>query len=217
MTTNTDSRKIAFIVGSGAVENAWKPILNVIDKDSGYKTDADGANCYFARLVYLMRFYATGTFPGAKEKSLSLIRDFNRFKSEISKALITSEEEKQIFARRELKDILYKFVFSRVNKTVLITTNWDMVIDNAINVLGESNYPKSNSDIQSLHIHGSIKTPNGMYLPSEVVREPYRTKEDDIAMGSLHGTAWRALEEANITILYGLSVDPLEPKGNNHN
>lgn len=210
MTIKSEAEKIAFVVGAGAVENAWAPVLTVFENILGHKIDADGANSFFARLVYLMRFYATGTFPNAKEYSQSFTTQVNEIKSQICEALSLAEKNKQIKARKELKDILNKFVFSNVNQAVLITTNWDTVIDNTINELGESNHPKSGSDIQSLHIHGSIKSPNGLYWPSEVVREPYRTSEEDMEMGSLHGTVWRAIEECHRTILYGLSLDPLD-------
>ena len=202
--------KIALVVGTGAVENGWLPILTTLGKHSGYIIDPDGANCYFARLVYLMRFYATGKFPEAKENSLIFTEVVNKIKSEISEALLFAEKNNQIKARKELKDILYRFVFSTENQSVFITTNWDTVIDNAINEFGESNHPKSGSNIQSFHLHGSIKSPNSLYLPSEVVREPYRTQNEDTGMGSFHGTVWRAIEESNKTILYGLSLDPLD-------
>ena len=210
MTVKPKIEKIAFIVGAGAVENAWLPILDLFEKDLGYKIDADAANCSFARLVYLMRFYATGTFPDAKTHLKAILNDVSEMKSEIATALILAEKNGQIKARKELKDILYKFVFSTVHQSVLITTNWDTVIDNAINVLGETNHPKSGSDIQSLHFHGSVATPHKLYLPSEVVREPYSSDKDDTEIGTVHGTVWQTIEQCTKTILYGLSIDPLD-------
>ena len=202
--------KIALIVGAGAVENAWQPILNAFEKDTGNKIDADGANCYFARLVYLMRFYATGTFPNAKEMSLGINSDVEKVKSKIAKVLQTAQHENKIKARKEFIDILYKFIFSTYNESVLITTNWDTVIDNELNKIAKSNNPDFDGKIESLHIHGSIESPNSLYLPSEIVREPYRSSEDDSAMGTLHGRTWSAIEECNRAILYGLSIDPLD-------
>jgi hypothetical protein len=202
--------KIAFVVGAGAVENAWQPILRLFEDSLGYKIDPDGANCYFARQVYLMRFYATGTFPDAKKYSNQILSDVHEMKKEIAGALSQAELAGEIKARKELKDILYKFVFSTLNQSVLITTNWDTVIDNAINTYGETNHPKSGSDIQSLHFHGSVTDPELLYLPSEVVKEPYRRDDYDIKLGRLHGTVWQTLEKATKVILYGLSIDPLD-------
>lgn len=210
MAAESSIEKIAFIVGAGAVENAWQPILKLFEDDLGYKIDADGANCRFARLVYLMRFYATGTFPDAPKLLKGLSEEVLNMKTEIADALISAEKNGQIRARKELKEILYKFIFSPIHKSVLISTNWDTVIDNAINVYGESNHPQSGSDIESLHFHGNVKEPHSLYLPSEVVREPYRSDKDDMELGTLHGTTWMTIEHCTKTILYGLSIDPLD-------
>jgi hypothetical protein len=210
MAANSSIEKIAFIVGAGAVENAWQPILKLFEDALGHKIDADGANCRFARLVYLMRFYATGTSPDAKKYLKGLSEEVLNMKAEIANALIFAEQNGQIKARKELKDILYKFIFAPMHKSVLITTNWDTVIDNAINILGETNHPKSGSDIESIHFHGSVNEPHTLYLPSEVVKEPYRSDKDDKELGSLHGTVWQTLEQCTKTILYGLSIDPLD-------
>jgi hypothetical protein len=206
----SDFDKIAFIVGAGAVENAWLPILETIKNTCGYEVDSDGANCFLTRLVYLMRFYASSTSSDVKAHYQTMTENVNELKKEISEALFAAQKNKQLKARKEFKNILYKFIFSNTHKSVLITTNWDTVIDNAINELGESNNPVQGSKIESLHIHGSINSPNGLYLPSEVVREPYRSEKDDMAMGSLHGTIWRTIEDCNKTVLYGLSLDPLD-------
>lgn len=206
----SEIHKIAFVVGAGAVENAWQPIIEIIKAASGIKVNADGANSYLARLVYLMRFYSTGTFPDAEKQSETVIGKVNTFKVKISEALRNAQTIKQIKSRQELKDILNRFVFSETNKSVLISTNWDTVIDTAINEIGESNHPRQGSYIETFHIHGSIKSPSSLYLPSEIVREPYRTKDDDTSMGTIHGTAWRTIEECTKTILYGLSLDPLD-------
>jgi hypothetical protein len=202
--------KIAFVVGAGAVENAWQPVVNVLRDHAKQDLDSNGANFFFARLIYLMRFYATGTFAGAEKATQKHIEYVNTLKIDIANALREAEISKKIKTRKEFKEILYRFVFSDVHTSVLITANWDTVIDNVINELGESNYPHEGSNIESFHIHGSINSPNTIYLPSEVVREPYRTKKEDSEMGTSHGILWRALEDCTKTILYGLSLDPLD-------
>jgi hypothetical protein len=202
--------KIALVVGAGAVENAWGPVIEVLSKIVGYRINADGANCFFARLVYLMRFYATGTFPEAHQKTQELVGYVDKIKIDISKSLLDAERRQEIKARREFREILEKFVFSEIHKSVLITTNWDTVIGNSIDELGESNHPRPGSAIECTHIHGSIRDPANLYLPSELVREPYRTKISDSEMGTIHGSIWRTIEESNKTILYGLSLDPLD-------
>ncbi|WP_409415732.1 hypothetical protein [Flavobacterium sp. PS2] len=49
---------IVIIVGAGAVENAWNPVINAIKTFTDLTVDADGANGFFARLIYLLRFYS---------------------------------------------------------------------------------------------------------------------------------------------------------------
>jgi len=202
--------RIVFFTGAGAVENAWQPILTALEKDVGFEIDADGANCFLASLVYLLRFYSTGTFPDVDKHSKIFFEGVNKVKSKISEALLFAENNKQIRAQKELKDILFKFIFSTDNQATFVTTNWDTVINNAINEYRKSNYPKDDINIQFIHLHGCVKSPKSLYLPSEVVREPYRSFNDDEEMGRLHLEVSRAIELSNKTILYGLSLDPLD-------
>ncbi|NVN94014.1 MAG: hypothetical protein HXX18_01895 [Bacteroidetes bacterium] len=205
------SEKIAFVFGAGAVENAWKPIIKILEKPFPNISDADSANCFLARFIYLMRFHASGTSPNSEEALKGMNEDFTEMKKGICLALIDAEKNKIIKPREELGGILHKFIFSNSsNGCVFISTNWDNVVDNYINKIGECDYPIGGSDIIVHHIHGSIVSPNDLYFPSEVVRESYRSKKQDFEMGNLHGTIWKILEDCNKTILYGLSLDPLD-------
>lgn len=205
------SEKVAFVFGAGAVENAWEPIIKLLQKTFPNITDADSANCFFARFIYLMRFHATGTSPDSNEALKGMNEDFTEMKKGICLVLKYAEQNKIIKPREELGEILHKFIFSNSsNGCVFISTNWDNVVDNYINEIGECDYPIEGSDITVHHIHGSIASPNDLYFPSEVVRESYRSEEQVLQMGSLHGTIWNTLEGCNKTILYGLSLDPLD-------
>lgn len=202
--------KVALIVGAGAVENSWQPVIRALQPSYDFEIDSDCANSIFARLVYLMRYYSTSTSPGAKEYLKAITDGVNELKNNVAKELTIAEENRSIRARKEFKDILYRFVFSEIHKFVLISTNWDTVINNEINILGESNYPIEGSNIETINIHGSIISPNGLYLPSEITKESYRSNDEDIKIGTIHGSVWRTLEQSNKTILYGLSLDPLD-------
>jgi len=205
------SEKIAFVFGAGAVENAWEPIIKFLEKTFPHITDADSANCFFSRFIYLMRFHATGTSPDSNNALKEMNEDFTEMKKEICLYLKNAEENKIIKPREELGEILHKFIFSNPsNGCVFISTNWDNVVDKYINEIGECDNPIEGSDIPVHHIHGSIVSHNNLYFPSEVVRESYRSKEQDSEMGRLHGSIWNTLEACNKTILYGLSLDPLD-------
>ena len=201
---------ISLIVGAGAVENAWEPVVRALQPYYKYKLDGDSANSIFARLVYLLRWFGSINEDFSKGQLKPYLEFTKKLKREISDQLIKAEREREIKVRPQFKQIIEKFVFVPNNRSVLISTNWDTVIDNAINVLGQSNNPKHKSDIITNHIHGSVLNPLTLYLPTEVNRENYRTKEEDDEIGNNHGSIWRTLEHSNISILYGLSLTALD-------
>jgi hypothetical protein len=205
-----DSDKIVLIVGAGSVVNSWQPIIKVLQPDFDFEMDSDGANSFLARAVYMLRFVATVATPGSNIHLQKMIRDVNEIKSRICKELIIAEKSKLIKAQKEFEAILDKFVFFKNNKFVVISTNWDTVIDNQINIFGSSNFPKPRSKIETFHLHGSILSPTRLYLPSEVAKESYRTEQESSEMLSLHASTLTAISESNKTILYGLSLDPLD-------
>ena len=50
--------KIAILVGAGAVENAWTPVLNVFKIIYGNEIDADSVNFLFAKSICALRLYS---------------------------------------------------------------------------------------------------------------------------------------------------------------
>ena len=204
-------KNINFIVGAGAVENAWEPVIRAINKTLNIETNGDGANFLFARHIYLLKFYAKlasrGHYPDYLEGMKSNI---SILKHNISAELKNAQNNGEIRPRKNFKEIVNKFVSSNVDKAFLVSTNWDEVIDIEINKLFRSNHPKPNSDIESFHIHGSINSPEELYLPSEITQENYRTEDEEMKMGSNHGSLISLLEKGNRTILYGISLDPLD-------
>jgi len=201
---------IALIAGAGAVENAWTPVVDLLNKSFPEITDSDSANCFFARFIYLLRFYATGTFPGADKMLEEMLNDFKEMKTEIAKELIKAQKNGIIKPRVELENVLHEFIFSTNNKSIFFTSNWDTVLDNYINSIGECSTPSIGSDIPTYHIHGCVNTPEDFYFPSEIVMEPYRNINDNNRMGRNHGSMWQTLENCNKAIIYGLSLDPLD-------
>jgi hypothetical protein len=49
----------ALIVGAGAVQNAWAPILSALQPEIDFPLTPDGANCILARVVYMLRWCAS--------------------------------------------------------------------------------------------------------------------------------------------------------------
>lgn len=205
----TNSEKICLIVGSGAVTNSWNPILKVLQPEYTFSLDPDSANTFLAVLIYQLRFVAIRKEKEGQEQLQKMLDDFNSIKHRICNELNISQQNKTIFPRKEFYQILDKFIFQKNVEFTLISTNWDFVIDNAINEYGHS---KESQDgrINTFHLHGDISNFRHLYMPSEIVSEIYRIEEDEITMRKNHTIVMRTLASSNKTILYGLSLDPLD-------
>ena len=204
------SEKVLFITGAGAVENAWNPIIDVYSDYYGFEINADGANFELARAVYLLRFYATSPEKESEQSFKDFLEGVNQLKRHISISLKGAEENDRIRPRAELAEILDKFVVAENHRSVILSTNWDTVIDNVINKLLFGLQDGIRRSVPVLHLHGSILEHDNLYLPSEVVREPYRTDEQLEHLRNLHAQAISAVKNATKSILYGLSLDPLD-------
>ncbi|EJL63952.1 hypothetical protein [Flavobacterium sp. CF136] len=205
-----ERNKIVIIVGAGAVENAWVPIVNAIKVVTNQNVDIDGANCFFARLIYLLRFYSK--IPHADAESYLKISKENTttLKNGICEEIKIAQSNGILKPRPEFRKILKKFAFNDSRNSVgMISTNWDTVVDDDLDDLLKT----INSDGQTLkcfHIHGSIEFPEHLYLPSETTQENYRSDIENKKFGLNHAMTIQFLEQANQILIYGLSLDPLD-------
>jgi hypothetical protein len=207
---NSTPNTIAMVIGAGAIENAWLHVIKALGPVLHKNANSDTANCFFARLVYLMRYYATGHFEGQAEGYERILKFTSELKRSIADHLQFAQENRLIGARLEIFDILKKYILKKGPKAVFITTNWDTILDKMVNLMAEHADGSLEEMIKVWHVHGSIVDPERLYLPSEVIKEPYRRKDDDIRMGVEHVTMVQAVEQCQTTILYGLSLDPLD-------
>lgn len=211
LTLSVFKNKIAIIVGAGAVENAWEPILQIVEPIiQGEVPDPDIANCLFARRIYILRAYSSFSDDKSLEKlntEKELLRELKRLISDLIKQC---QHRGLLKARKEFKQILTKFVFTDPNNMFgLVSTNWDTSIDKEADKIVRQVYV-SLRNAKCFHIHGSIDNPEYLYLPSETSQERYRTKEDNERHGLNHYLTLEFLKEANLIILYGVSLDPLD-------
>jgi hypothetical protein len=206
--------KVALISGAGAIENAWKPIIRILEPDYKFDFDVDCANSFLSLMVYQLRAVALDNRSESKEHLRLMLRDYNAIKKELCRSLIFAEKHKEIVIRNQFYSILDKFIFQKHIKSVQITTNWDTVIDNAVNYYGHSTESGLIGKIEVFHLHGSVETPETLYLPSEITKEPYRSEEESLKMVKNHSTVLRSISECNKIILYGLSLDPLDAELN---
>ena len=197
----------ALIVGAGAVQNAWRPVLRALQPYFPMPLTSDGANTHLARMIYLLRWWGcVDTDLGRKMLSETLAH-FNEVKASIASEIIFSQKSGEIVKRDSLTAIVDKFIVPTAGRFILLSTNWDSVVETAIYDHLNQDY---NCAINAIRIHGRADDPSRMYFPTEVTKEPYRSKEEDKAIGTIHGAAWQTLETASRAIVYGLSLAPLD-------
>lgn len=204
----TKQNKIAILVGAGAVENAWEPILTCFRPINRHETDADTANFLFAKSICAMRLYSKSP-KGAKQlkEEQELVKSM---KDAICYSLKLAQKSGLLKPRKEFRAILDKFVLCNPSNLFgFVSTNWDTVIDSEADSWVKERY----YDIESakvFHIHGSIDAHEHIYLPSETSMENYRSDDENYKVGYAHFTTYQFLKEANSLILYGISLDPLD-------
>lgn len=205
-----NNNKIAIIVGAGAVENAWTPVTEAFKLAWQHEVDIDGANFLFAKHIYLLRTYSKFKDALSVKNLKDEIELVNTLKELICLKIKQAQKEGIIKPRKEFVKILDKFVFSDMsNMFGLISTNWESVIDDKADEIVRIMY----DDIESskcFHIHGSIDTPNKLYLPSEISLENYRSDEENKEIGTNHYVTIDFFKQANQIIFYGISLDPLD-------
>lgn len=204
-TTNT---KIAILVGAGAVENAWEPVLNCFREINGPETDSDTANFLFAKSVCAMRLYSKS--PKGSKQLQEEKETVNMIKDIICDSLKLAQKKGVLKPRKEFRAVLDKFVLCNPNNLFgFVSTNWDTVIDAEADRWVKDKY----LDIERakvFHIHGSIEAHEHLYLPSETSMENYRSDDENDKIGYAHFATYELLKEASVIILYGLSLDPLD-------
>lgn len=205
MTNNANH--IAIVVGAGAVENAWEPILDAFKMAFRTKVDIDAANCLFARHVYLLRFYSKFPNPKGFNTLEEQIETVNFLKGLICHKIDKAQEAGILKPRKEFVDIFNKFALN--NMFGFVSTNWDTVIDKEADRLVKQAY-KDIDSAKCFHIHGSIEDPNDLYLPSETTLENYRSDKENEKFGLNHYVTMQFLNDAHQILLYGLSLDPLD-------
>jgi hypothetical protein len=202
---NDGKKVVALVVGAGAVENAWAPVLRVLQPAFDFLLTGDGANSHFARTIYLLRWYSSS--PNSQDWFRQMKEYLTELRIELCTELRAAQESGELRVRKEFKSIIDTLVIGFSTQFMLITTNWDTVVGDA---LARHMSKTHDGEIHPLHIHGSIDDPATLYLPTEVTKEPYRSHEEDQKIGGLHGSIYRGMERAERVVLYGLSLSPLD-------
>ena len=198
------------ICGAGAVKNAWEPVLDALGGELlGSRMTGDQANFQFAQLVYLLRWYSlSGEFgrDGLETSKATL----NSIRKAVAKELSIAQQEGRISARPDLTNILEQFIPDMSGSLIYVSTNWDTTGDEVILQYYSALNPHQKFHLNPVHLHGSTSDPNTLYLPTEMTKEPYRSEEEEQAIGSIHGALMKGLETSTRSILYGISLSPLD-------
>ena len=200
-------QSVALIVGAGAVQNAWKPIIKALQPSYfESKLTINGATSVLTRLVYVLRWFSDSQSEDAFKKSKQL---FKSVKEKICEEIKISQQTGELAVWKEFYNLINQIIVSDFKQFMVISTNWDTVIEDAINGTVISHLV-GNKKIEAIHIHGEYLEPQNIYLPSESTEEPYRTENERQYFVKKHVITLRALERAHTIILYGLSISPLD-------
>jgi hypothetical protein len=199
---------VALIVGAGAVANSWAPVIRAIESEYDFSLTADGATSAMARWVYLMRWYALSPNADAKKHLASAKGIVGRVAERIKAELLAAQRAGELSTRPEFPDITDRLVRHRGDRFFVLSTNWDTVVEDSLSA--RLSTPVRRVSIEALHVHGSARAGEPLYLPTEVTKEPYRSRAEENTIGGLHGSMMTALEGARWVVVYGLSLSPLD-------
>lgn len=196
------------MVGAGAVENSWAPVLRALQKHARTPITPDNANLFLTRIVYQMRFFTR--FPDPPDSPYA-VQDFSEkfrtIKQDITSELLAAEKSGELKLRNAMPFIIDKFIAPKADGFMFLTTNWDRVAERDTERLLNEIQP---AVVKAFHIHGAVDEPDTLYLPSEEAYEIYRTDEQNNQLGGIHVGMMDALGSVKNLILYGLSLSPLD-------
>src|SRR5688500_2920950 len=105
-------QKTAFLVGAGAVENAWQPVIRAIQPYSNFSLSEDSANCVLARLVYVLRFWALSPGDFAKKQLEKQLQTFANIRVALIDELRAAEESGELRVRPQFAEVSDKFLIT---------------------------------------------------------------------------------------------------------
>jgi hypothetical protein len=187
------------LVGAGAVEGAWAPVLRALRTtiSPGLPDDPDVGNLQMARLVHLLRFaQARNT-----EVLPNLLTGLKDLRSAIANEIRGATVRRELRARPNFVETMVS-LRERIPALRVITTNWDFSVDEALASLAPP--------LDVLHLHGSIDAPDYLYLPTEISVDAYHSEEEVYQHARALRLGIGAVSGATELIIYGLSLSPLD-------
>jgi hypothetical protein len=201
----TNASDTVFLLGSGAVANAWVPVVAAVQEFYAHArvTNEHEANFVLAWWVYHQRIRALRVQKGnlseeAQERNRQLEISDLGLRQTIAAYLRVASEQSFFRLRPQAVGVLNDQRWG--DSRVFLTANWDRLLEM------DMAYPAKSV----VHIHGNVEKPSCLYLPTETSTELYRTEEANKHIGLLTGTAWQFIRDARQLCIYGLSLSPLD-------
>jgi hypothetical protein len=189
----TEPYQTVFIIGNGVIKGGWPLFREAVQTGLGGEAYGNAPLHPIAAITFVLRVLAQKNKfeeKGFKEQLgfINAIRTniFENFsKKDRLKLLITPK-----------KDFVEKL---KIGKTVILTTNYDTLL--------EDYYLSTGHLIVSLH--GNVRDAASIYLPTEVVHEPYLNGADESRgyISLTHRVAIEALEHAERVVIWGSSLE----------
>jgi len=199
------NQTIALFVGAGAVKNAWNPVINAVQPPYfNERLTSKGANSGLARLVYNLRWFSNNPSDGL-DKCKEILQTA---KLRICDQIKTAQKKNEISIRGDFFKIIDQIIISDCNRLMIVSTNWDTIVEDAANSIPE--VQKRFGNISEAHIHGVYLDPQNIYLPTEIVEELYRTDNERRFLGGIHASVLKAMTKVQTILIYGLSISPLD-------
>jgi len=202
------TKTCTLLTGAGAVKDSWVPILKAI-KSSHWldEIDVPCANYLLARLVYGVRLYYRQDSEKVKSAFEMCMNEIRKIKKNISDEIDLSHKSGEISCNSEFDEIIMKFAFDYADDLIAMTTNWDCEVDDRLNQIL---YKMKLGEIKPTHIHGSFRNPQSLYLPTEVINEPYRDIAEIQVLNEEHNNAVVGFKKTNRLLIYGLALSALD-------
>jgi hypothetical protein len=201
----THASDTVFLLGSGAVANAWVPVVAAVQEFYSHAqvTNGEEANFLLAWWVYHQRARALRVqrgdlTPENRELNAQVEVSDLRLRQTIAAHLSVASEQDFFRLRRQAVAVLNDRRWG--DGRVFLTANWDRLLEM------EMAYPSASV----IHIHGEVEKPSCLYLPTETSTENYRSQEVNEHIARLTGTAWQVIRDARQLCIYGLSLSPLD-------
>jgi len=187
-----------FLVGTGAAEGAWDPVLQAIrdvDSHAFGCVESDLANFYMAKLVAVFRAIRASEAHG-KPLASPIPEQLQKLKRQISTLLKGATSSQALRLRPFFREVVARPEWG--SSMVFVTTDWDELIEEA--------FPKATVH----HVHGSISDPDSLFLPSDFAFDCAHNSDVRNKMLIAQGKCIEELWKARTVVIYGLSLDPLD-------